>query len=182
MRQMTHENGGEATIVGPKAIADRFVLLAAAVLTVVGFLAAGSVAWSATGSSATVSLGKTKLGLVLVNSKRHTLYLSGKDKNGTSVCSGGCAQIWPPLLSKGKPSAGPGVKASLLGTTKRSNGSLQVTYNKHPLYTFASDAQAGQTNGEGVNSFYAVSAKGSAILKAPAAPTTTTPTTPTRTY
>ena len=182
MRRMTDGHDRAAAFVGRKAIAGRFVLLAAAVLTVVGFLAAGSVAWSATGSSATVSLGKTKLGLVLVNSKRHTLYLSGKDKNGTSACSASCAQIWPPLLSKGKPSAGPGVKASLLGTTKRSNGSLQVTYNKHPLYTFASDTQAGQTNGEGVASFYAVSAKGSAILKAPAAPTTTTPTTPTRTY
>ena len=66
--------------------------------------------------------------------------------------------------------------ASLLGTTRRSNGSLQVTYNKHPLYMFLRDKLAGQTNGEGSLAFgarwYAVSAKGLAVLKAPPATTT----------
>jgi hypothetical protein len=71
------------------------------------------------------------------------------------------------------------VKASLLGTTRRSNGGMQVTYNKHPLYSFALDKKTGQTNGEGMVAFggkwYAVSAKGTAVVKAPApAPTTTT--------
>jgi predicted lipoprotein with Yx(FWY)xxD motif len=149
-------------------------------LGVIGFLFAGSIARSATSTSATVSLHKTKLGMILVSSSGHTLYLFAKDRNGKSSCSGSCAQFWPPLLSRAKPTAGSGVRASLLGTTKRSNGSLQVTYNRHPLYTFALDKQAGQTHGEGNFAFgakwYAVSAKGTAIVKAPPATTTTTTT------
>jgi predicted lipoprotein with Yx(FWY)xxD motif len=149
-------------------------------LGVIGFLYAGSIARSATSTNATVSLHKTKLGMILVSSSGHTLYLFSKDRNGKSSCSGSCAQFWPPLLSRAKPTAGSGVRASLLGTTKRSNGSLQVTYNRHPLYTFALDKQAGQTHGEGNFAFgakwYAVSAKGTAIVKVPPATTTTTTT------
>lgn len=153
-------------------------VMVAAALGVVGFLAAGSIARSATRASATVSLHKTALGMVLAAANGHTLYLFGKDRNGKSACSGSCAQFWPPLLSSSKPTAGPGVQASLLGTTKRSNGSLQVTYNKHPLYSYTLDKQAGQTKGEGVSAFgatwYALSAKGAAIVKSTApAPTTT---------
>ena len=92
--------------------------------------------------------------------------------------TGSCEQFWPPLLSSSKPTAGPGVQASLLGTTKRSNGSLQVTYNKHPLYSYTLDKQAGQTKGEGVSAFgatwYGLSAKGAAIVKSAAPATTTT--------
>ena len=120
----------------------------AAVVGTIGFLTAGSVARSATGTNATVSLRKTKLGMILVSSKGRTLYLFAKDTSGKSACTSRCAQYWPPLLSQGKPTAGPGVKASLVGQTKRTDGSMQVTYNKHPLYTFALDKQAGQVNGE----------------------------------
>jgi predicted lipoprotein with Yx(FWY)xxD motif len=152
-----------------------------AAVGVIGFLTAGSIARSATGTSATVSLHKTKLGMILVNSSGHTLYLFEKDRNGKSACSGSCPRFWPPLLSRAKATAGPGVRASLLGTTKRSNGSVQVTYNRHPLYTFALDKQAGQTHGEGNFAFgakwYAVSARGAAIVKAPTTSTTTTTTT-----
>jgi predicted lipoprotein with Yx(FWY)xxD motif len=150
-------------------------------LGVIGFLAAGSVAVSATQSSASVSLRKTHLGLILVNPRGHTLYLFAKDRNAKSSCNGSCARFWPPLLSRGKPTAGPGVKASLLSTTKRSNGNLQVTYNRHPLYTYALDKQAGQTKGEGNSLFgakwWAVSAKGRAVVRVPTSTTTTTPTT-----
>ena len=159
------------------------VLTLLAMLGVIGFLAAGSVARSATGTTGSVSLSKTKLGLILVNSKRHTLYMFAKDKNGKSSCSGSCAKFWPPSLQVGKPTAGSGVKASLLGTTRRSNGSLQLTYNKHPLYSFVLDKKDGQTNGEGNVAFgarwYAVSAKGTAVVKtsssSPPPTTTTTP-------
>ena len=159
-----------------------FVMLTVtAMLGVVGFLFAGSIARSATQAHATVSLSKTKLGEVLVNSNSHTLYMFSRDKNGKSSCSGSCAKFWPPYLQHGKVTAGPGVKASLLGTTRRSNGSMQVTYKKHPLYGFALDKKAGQTNGEGQVAFggkwYAVSAKGAAVVKAPTPSTTTTPTT-----
>jgi predicted lipoprotein with Yx(FWY)xxD motif len=105
-----------------------------------------------------------------------------KDRNGKSSCSGSCAKFWPPSLQRGKPTAGPGVKASLLGTTRRSDGSLQLTYNKHPLYSFALDKRAGQTNGEGNLAFgakwYAVSAKGTAVVKVATTPSTTTTTNP----
>jgi predicted lipoprotein with Yx(FWY)xxD motif len=154
------------------------LVAAAATLGTIGFLAAGSVAHSATGTSATVSLHKTRLGMILVNSKGRTLYLFAKDRSGKSACISRCAQYWPPLLSKGKPTTGPGLKASLVGQTKRSDGSTQVTYNRHPLYTFALDKQAGQVNGEASSNFgakwYAVSAAGRAVVKAP---TTTMPTT-----
>jgi len=156
------------------------VMLAAA-LGVVGFLAAGSMARSATRSSATVSLRKTSLGMILVAANGHTIYLFGKDRNDKSACSASCAQYWPPMLARSKPTAGAGVQAALLGTTKRSNGSRQVTYNKHPLYTYVLDKQAGQTKGQGVSAFgatwHALSAKGAAIMKTSTTTTTTTGTT-----
>jgi predicted lipoprotein with Yx(FWY)xxD motif len=158
------------------------MLTLTAMLGVVGFLVAGSIARSATQANGTVSLSKTKLGEVLVSSKGHTLYMFMKDKNGKSSCSGSCAKFWPPYLQHGKATAGSGVKASLLGTTRRSNGSMQITYKRHPLYAFALDKKAGQTNGEGQVAFggkwYAVSAKGTAVLQAPS-PSPTTTTTPT---
>jgi predicted lipoprotein with Yx(FWY)xxD motif len=163
------------------------VLTLTVALGVIGFLAAGSVAGGATQSNATLSLRKTNLGVILVNARGHTLYLLAKDRNAKSSCYGSCARFWPPLLSRGKPTAGPGVKRSLLGTTRRSNGSLQVTYNKHPLYTYALDKRAGQTKGEGNSAFgakwWAVSAKGRAVVRASttSSTTTTTTTTPTTT-
>jgi predicted lipoprotein with Yx(FWY)xxD motif len=153
----------------------------ATIVAAIGFLAAGAFAQSSTGAAATVSLRTTKLGAILVAPNGRTLYLFAKDRGGKSSCNGGCAAYWPPLLAHGKPTAGTGVKASLLGTTKRSNGSMQVTYAKHPLYTFALDKSAGQTTGEGSSNFgakwWAVSASGAAVVKAAAAgtpPTTTT--------
>jgi predicted lipoprotein with Yx(FWY)xxD motif len=122
-------------------------------------------------SGAIVSTAKTSLGRILVNSSGHTLYLFGKDKNGKSSCSGMCASFWPPLITTGKPRAGTGAKASLLGTTKRADGRLQVTYNHHPLYTFKKDTKKGQTNGEGLSAFgakwYAVSLAGARVLRQP---------------
>jgi predicted lipoprotein with Yx(FWY)xxD motif len=185
MQEMRQRRGGEGESVR-RGVLGRMVSVLAltVVLGVSGFLASGwSVARGATRATVTVSLRKTRLGLILVNSSGHTLYLFAKDRNGTSACSASCAKFWPPLLAHGKPTAGAGVKASLLGTTRRSNGSLQVTYNKHPLYTFALDKQAGQTNGEGSLAFgahwYGVSAKGTAVLKASTTTTTTGTTTPT---
>jgi predicted lipoprotein with Yx(FWY)xxD motif len=181
MPEMRYRKNGEGDVVRRGAMARVVVVLTVtAILGVIGFLAAGSVARSATETNATVSLRKTTLGLILVNSRGHTLYLFAKDRNGKSACSGSCARFWPPLLSKGTPTAGPGVKRSLLGTTRRSNGSRQVTYNRHPLYTYVLDKQAGQTKGEGNSAFggkwYAVSARGRAVVKAPPAMTTTTTT------
>jgi predicted lipoprotein with Yx(FWY)xxD motif len=111
---------------------------------------------SATRSSATVDLGRTGLGSVLVDSHGRTLYLWQADTGSKSTCSGACATAWPPLEATGKPSAGNGVKSSLLGTTKRAGGSQQVTYNGHPLYTFQGDTASGQAKGQGSTGFGAL--------------------------
>ena len=167
------------------SVSRSLAVFIAAVVGVVGFLAAVAIAHGATRSSATVSLRKTALGTVLVAPNGHTLYLFLKDKNDKSACYSSCAGFWPPLLTRSKPTAGAGVKASLLGTTKRSNGTLQVTYNRHPLYAYALDKRAGQTKGEGVSAFgakwYALSARGVAILTT-SMTTTTTQTTTTNPY
>lgn len=152
---------------------------------VAGFLLAGTAANGATRSKGTVSLRSTKLGKVLVSSTGRTLYLFEKDRSGHSSCTGQCATYWPPLISATKPTAGSGVKASLLGRTKRSDGTMQVTYSKHPLYMFANDKTAGQVKGEAVNAFganwYAVSANGAKVGAGGQGGTTTAPTT-TSTY
>ena len=118
-----------------------------------------------------VSTASTSLGRILVNSRGHTLYLFAKDTNGKSHCTGMCATFWPPLIASGKPRAVSGVKASLLGTTRRADGRRQVTYNHHPLYTFVKDKRKGQTNGEGLNAFgakwYAVSPAGARVVRRP---------------
>jgi predicted lipoprotein with Yx(FWY)xxD motif len=107
---------------------------------------------AATGG-ARIELAKSPLGRILVDGKGITLYDFVKDKGTTSVCYGACAALWPPLLSNGKPVAGPGVRASLLGTTKRTDGKLEVTYGGHPLYYFVTDQKRGQITGQGVNQF-----------------------------
>jgi predicted lipoprotein with Yx(FWY)xxD motif len=175
-----HGTDGSEQVVGGLPWRRMVAVMVAAALGVVGFFAANAAVGGAARSSGTVSLHRTSLGMILVAANGHTLYLFGKDRNDKSACSASCAQFWPPLLTRGKPSAGPGVKASLLGTTKRSNGSLQVTYNNHPLYGFLLDKRAGQTNGEGLSKFgakwYALSAKGTAVVKAAPTATSSTPT------
>jgi predicted lipoprotein with Yx(FWY)xxD motif len=182
MQAKSHQRLGADQVHGTAAWSRMVAVMVAAALGVIGFLAAGSIARSATRSGATVSLRSTTLGMVLVAANGHTLYLFGKDQRGKSACGAGCAQFWPPLLSRTKPTAGPGVRAALLGTTRRSNGTIQVTYNKHPLYTYSLDKRATQAEGEGISAFgarwYALSAKGVAIKPA-STTTSTTPTTPT---
>ena len=123
---------------------------------------------SALASTTTASQVKTRkagsLGTILVDGKGRTLYLFEKDKKNRSLCSGACATNWPPYLTTSKPTAGTGAKASMLGTTRRSDGKLQVTYNHHPVYRFKYDTKAGQWKGENLHAFgadwYVVSPKG----------------------
>ena len=185
MQVMRHlENGsGDSARRGTTMRVTLGVTLAVA-LGAIGLLAAGALAGNASQSSATVSLRSTKLGSILVNAKGHTLYLFAKDRSGKSSCAGQCAKFWPPLVANGKPSVGSGLKASLVRVTKRSDGRMQVSYNRHPLYTFSEDKRAGQTSGQKFSAFgakwYAVSAKGTAVVKATGS--TTTPTTTTSPY
>jgi predicted lipoprotein with Yx(FWY)xxD motif len=102
---------------------------------------------------AMVNAASSKLGMILVDGSGRTLYLFEKDQPNQSACSGACVAAWPVDPSSGTPKAGGGVKASLLGTIKRGDGSTQVTYNKHPLYYFTRDSGAGQQNGQGVDAF-----------------------------
>jgi predicted lipoprotein with Yx(FWY)xxD motif len=103
----------------------------------------------------------------LVDGQGRTLYLFEADKTSKSTCNGACAKNWPPVTTSGKPKAGHGAKASLLGTTKRSDRTTQVTYRGHPVYRFIGDGKPGQTNGQGINAFgakwYMMSAAGKKI-------------------
>ncbi|HEY2371253.1 MAG TPA: hypothetical protein VGH82_01770 [Gaiellaceae bacterium] len=141
-------------------------IIAAALSLGIG-TAVASAASTSTNAAAKVSVASTGIGRILVDGRGHTLYLFAKDTRGKSTCSGACAGFWPPLIASGKPLAGAGAKSKLLGTTKRSDGRLQVTYNHHPLYTFAKDVRKGDTNGEALNVFggkwYALSAAGSKV-------------------
>ena len=125
----------------------------AAAAVVASVAAALAVAAGMQTGAAKVHIAKSPLGGILVDSKGITLYDFVKDKGTTSACYGACAALWPPLTTKGKPLAGPGVRKSLLGTTKRKDGTLEVTYGGHPLYYFVTDRKPGQTTGQGVNQF-----------------------------
>jgi predicted lipoprotein with Yx(FWY)xxD motif len=145
-----------------RPIAVLAVLALAATAALAGVTAIAS---SATSKPAIVKTATSSLGRIVVDGQSHTLYLFEKDKRGKSACSGACADNWPPLPTKGAPKAGTGAKSSLLGTTKRADGTTQVTYNKHPLYTFVADkGKHGSTKGEGIDAFgakwYVVAAKG----------------------
>jgi predicted lipoprotein with Yx(FWY)xxD motif len=108
---------------------------------------------TSSGAPATVGVSTTSLGKILVNSQGRTLYLFQADVGTKSACTGACATAWPPLLATGNPSAGSGLTASKLGTTTRSGGSQQVTYNGHPLYLFIKDKKPGDVTGQGVTAF-----------------------------
>ena len=136
-------------------------------LTAAGVLAAA--AFAAT-STSTISLRTTAVGKVLVAANGRTLYLFTADKGKKSTCYGQCAGYWPPLFAA-TPTVGAGLKASMLGTTKRRDGKLQVTYAGHPLYYFVQDKKAGDVKGQGFvhfgGSWWVVSAAGMSIKAKP---------------
>jgi predicted lipoprotein with Yx(FWY)xxD motif len=135
--------------------------LAAVALIVAG--CGGSSSTSSTSSSqeskapaaaTTVSAAESpELGSVLVNSEGLTVYSFAKDSGTMSSCYGACAEAWPPVLTEGAPTSGEGASSSQLGTTKRKDGTTQVTYAGHPLYTFVEDKSPGEANGNGVSAF-----------------------------
>ena len=146
------------------AIASAAVVMALVATAVLG---AGLAAGSSAAKGTTVKSAKSHLGKIIVDGKGRTLYLFEKDRRGHSACSGGCAAYWPPLLTSAKPVAGTGVKKSLLGTIRRSNGKKQVTYNGHPLYRFVQDTRPGQVKGQDTHFFgggwYVISPSGKKI-------------------
>src|SRR4051812_33577505 len=116
-----------------------------------------------------VSLRKVSFGKVLVGPNSHTVYLFLKDTGTTSTCTGKCAVAWMPLTSSGQAQAGSGLNQSLFGSTKRTDGTMQVTYGGHPLYYYDDDKKPGMTEGEGKKEFgaewYAVGADGKKVEK-----------------
>ena len=121
------------------------------------------------GPSATVAVRSTALGQILVDGSGRTLYLFAADQGTASSCYGACAGVWPPATATGAPVAGAGVHQSLLATTARKDGSMEVVYNGHPLYYFISDKQPGDTTGQALSSFgadwYVLSPAGTKIDK-----------------
>ena len=105
--------------------------------------------------AAVLKTERTALGTVLTNAQGLTVYWFAKDSPTASTCAGACAAAWPPVL--GMPRAESGVKlGGTLGEIKRANGTMQATFNGHPLYLFAGDQAPGQANGNGVDGFGAL--------------------------
>jgi predicted lipoprotein with Yx(FWY)xxD motif len=141
------------------------LLFAAAAIALVALVVAGcggsdQQASAASGNSnagagsSTIGMSKVGgLGSILVDSMGRTVYLFEKDPGPKSTCSGACAQEWPPVTTTGKPTAGKGVSAAMVGMTKRSDGKTQVTYNGHPLYLFVGDTKPGDAAGQNVDAF-----------------------------
>lgn len=92
-----------------------------------------------TAAGTTIVVRGSEFGTMLFGPKRQAIYIFQKDRRNRSNCYGECARLWPPVYSNGRPNAGRGVKASLLGTTKRRGGRMQVTYNGKPLYYYANE-------------------------------------------
>ena len=120
---------------------------------------------SSSASAVTLKTASSPLGSILVDQDGKTLYLFEADSKNKSNCSGGCLNLWPPIMANGKATAGSGVSAGMIGAA---TGSSQVTYAGHPLYWFSGDTKAGDTNGEGLDDFggewYAISPAGTAVV------------------
>jgi len=134
-----------------------------------GYGAASSSA-QASAAAAAVKAGTSARGAILTDATGRALYLFEKDTSGKSACYGACVQGWPPLLTTGTPMPAAGASISLLGTVKRTDGTVQVTYAGHPLYYFVQDTKPGEITGEGLQAFGAgwdlISPAGKKIEKA----------------
>jgi predicted lipoprotein with Yx(FWY)xxD motif len=109
---------------------------------------------TASGRVATIGVdNNSSLGKILVDSQGRTIYLFQKDTGTKSTCFGACAVAWPPVRTSGTPTVGKGLTASKAGTTSRSDGNPQVTYNGHALYLYQGDQNPGETNGQALTAF-----------------------------
>jgi len=145
-------------------MAFRSLKLRVAVTAVVAFGIAAAVAPAAIVT--VTSKQNSSLGKILVTSSGKTLYHYSGDGKNKVKCTGACSALWPPLVASGKPSAGPGVSASLLGTVKRPDGKAQVTYKGLPLYTYSGDGKAGDVKGQGASgTWHALAPSGAVVTK-----------------
>ena len=134
----------------------RKTFLLAALVVAAASLTTASVAFGGgerSAGAATVTAHASRFGKVLFDGSGRALYLFKRDTSSRSTCSGACAKAWPPFLTRRAPKAGTGARASLLGTTKRANGTRQVTYAGHPLYRYTGDKKPGQIKCENAVTF-----------------------------
>lgn len=139
-----------------------------AAVSAFGLLLTAAGAGTALAGGTTVSMTDHEpYGMHLVDGKGMSLYLFEADESGMSSCYDACATAWPPLMASGAPQAAGGAMDSLLGTVKRKDGSIQVTYGGWPLYYFIKDKAAGDTKGQKVDGFgaewYLVGPNGKAV-------------------
>ncbi|MGH3167919.1 MAG: COG4315 family predicted lipoprotein [Trebonia sp.] len=135
-----------------------------------GTTATASPATASAGSKTVITVRSGSAGSHLTDGSGRAVYLWEKDPKDSSVCSGACAGVWPPVTAPGGVSASGGAAAADVGTITRSDGTKQVTYDGHPLYYFSGDTAPGQDNGQGINGFGAkwwlVAPSGTAITSA----------------
>jgi predicted lipoprotein with Yx(FWY)xxD motif len=106
-----------------------------------------------TSEPAGITTAQTPLGTILTDAHGRAVYLFVADKTARSTCIGACAEEWPPLTTTGAPVAGTGVNAALMSTSPRADGTMQLTYNGHPLYYYGDDKGPGTTAGQGETAF-----------------------------
>jgi predicted lipoprotein with Yx(FWY)xxD motif len=158
------------------ALAVGLVLLTAPLLAACGSStnntasASGSGSTTQSSSAATVRTASVSgLGRILVGPGGRTIYLFQRDTGPTSTCSGACLAQWPAVTTHDATHAAGGASAGKLGVTKRSDGTMQVTYAGHPLYYYAGDSSAGDANGQGLDAYgakwYAMAPSGTAITR-----------------
>lgn len=104
-------------------------------------------------ASSTLSVRSSAFGRILFDSRGQALYAFTRDPRGRSACSGACAAAWPPYLLRGRLRGGRSVERSLLGTTRRANGTRQVTYAGRPLYYYVGDRRPGEVRCQNVREF-----------------------------
>ena len=145
---------------------------AAALVVALAALCAAAVAQGDGSAAAKTTRGKVTVrksayGTVIFDGRGRALYIFTADSRRKSRCYGACARAWPPFLTRGKPRAGAGTHASLIGTTRRRDGTTQATYRGRPLYYYVGDRQAGQILCQDVEEFgghwYVIRPRGTAV-------------------
>jgi predicted lipoprotein with Yx(FWY)xxD motif len=148
---MKHD--AKSRVIGVSALVAAFTVVGAGVGAAATTQAAFVAPSAGATNAATLTAHSSRYGKILFDGRGRVLYLFARDRGGRSSCSGACAKAWPPFLTKGTPRTLSGVNAKLLGTTRRGNGTLQVTYAKHPLYYFKEDTKPGQIKCQNVSNF-----------------------------
>ena len=111
-----------------------------------------------------IHVASSKYGPILVDARDHTLYLFLADAHGRSTCDGSCAKVWPPLRASARTTAGTGVSPQLLATVRRADGTSQVVYHGHPLYTTVADKAPRQMAGQAfLGTWFVVSPHGNPV-------------------